>query len=75
MEKILQNLRKTGKEKLALEKEKEIKKLEEDDDKISQLRKNLLEDGKNKKGMFSKMFKNKDKEELEKLEKQQSLNK
>jgi hypothetical protein len=60
---------------LALEKEKELKKLEEDDDKISQLRKNILEDGKNKKGMLSKMFKNKDKEELEKLEKQQSLNK
>jgi hypothetical protein len=57
LEKILQNLRKTGKEALAREKEKEFKEIEAEEQRISQLKKQITQDaGKKSGGMFGRML-------------------
>jgi hypothetical protein len=69
LEKILQNLRKTGKHLLAEEKEKDFKKLEDEDLKLKDLKKQR-EEAKRRKNVIGKMFKGNDDNEIEELEKE-----
>ena len=65
----MQNLRKTGKHLLAEEKEKDLKKLEDDDKKLKDLKKQR-EEAKKRKGVISKMFNAQHDNEIEELEKE-----
>ena len=65
----MQNLRKTGKHLLAEEKEKDLKKLEDDDKKLKDLKKQR-EEAKKRKGVIGTMFNAQHDNEIEELEKE-----